>query len=260
MDIYQSGEPCTEPRPFMLLIHGGAFFIGSKTSELWPEIGAELASRGIVAASINYRLQGDDPVPSAEFGPVLDDLIAAFPGAENDPDSVARANAIVSSFEDATNAIRFLIDEADELCIDPERFGMWGSSAGAAIALHVGYGLDEHSISVPKPDVVSDYWGAFFINGLIADDDAPVLIVHGDQDGTVEFERALDIEAQAITLGLDHSFYTIADGLHGFTGSGVATLEFEGTTLLDLTYDFLEDHLQGNDPVYQTITVTLGGE
>lgn len=258
MDIYQSGEPCTDPRPFIVMIHGGGFVGGSRRQSQWIDNAEEMASRGFVAASIDYRVEGDDPVPSAEFTPVLDAIVAANPDTV-DQAPPERVNAIISSFEDATNAIRFLIREADDYCIDPETFGIWGGSAGAFITLHTSYGLDEFSINVPKPDVVVDYWGGFFLDDILAADDPPFLIVHGTNDPTVDFQFALDLEQDALALSVDHSFYTIEGGGHGFGGTQVETLEVNGTTLIDLTYSFLEDHLRGNSPVYETVTLAVQG-
>lgn len=253
MDIYQSGDPCTDPRPFIVMIHGGGFIGGSKSDLPWRINAEEMASRGFVAASIDYRLEGDDPVPSAEFTPVLQALFQTPEGMI--PSNEMRVNAIASAFEDAANAVRYLIDEADTLCIDPDRYGIWGSSAGAFIALHTAYGLDEFSITLPKPNVVGDFWGGVFFPEILDQDDPPFIIVHGDQDPTVQYQQSVNLAARATMLNVDHSFYTVENAGHGFGATQVASLEVGGETLIDLTYNFLEAHLRaGGTPLYETFS------
>ena len=63
---------------------------------------ADLASRGYVTASAEYRLSGEEPFP----GPLYD----------------------------VKAAIRFLRENADQYGIDPDRIAIWGSSAGGHLA------------------------------------------------------------------------------------------------------------------------------
>lgn len=45
-------------RPVVVLVHGGSFEGGDKTSDGEPDLARALASRGYAAFSINYRLTG----------------------------------------------------------------------------------------------------------------------------------------------------------------------------------------------------------
>ncbi|MGZ9115000.1 MAG: carboxylesterase family protein, partial [Brevundimonas sp.] len=60
-----------EPRPVMVWIHGGGFNNGSGTAALYD--GANLAKRGVVVVTVNYRLGRlgffDHPVLAAERAP-----------------------------------------------------------------------------------------------------------------------------------------------------------------------------------------------
>ncbi|TDN90547.1 alpha/beta hydrolase [Microbacterium sp. BK668] len=92
-------------RPAMILVHGGGFTEGSRSS-----MGAlcdQFASRGIVGVAIDYRLLPDHPYPA----PVED------------------ANAAVAWLRQP--------DIAAQYGVDAERVGMLGSSAGAIITASV---------------------------------------------------------------------------------------------------------------------------
>lgn len=258
LDLYQSGELCESPRPVVILIHGGAFRVGSKLSGAWPPIAANLNDRGYVAISINYRLEGDNPVPSAEFTPVRDGLLADFPGPVT-PDQERQADIIASAIEDAVAAIRWTITNADENCIDTSRIGLWGGSAGSVIALHVGYGLDEFAIDVPKPQAVIDYWGRFIGSGFMERSDPPLLILHGDQDGVVSYTLAQDLQAEAQAVSLPHSFYTVAGGRHDFRAIPIGTVNVDGVSIEEVTLRFLDAELLDGTPNYETRTVPLNG-
>ena len=92
-----------EAMPLVIWIHGGGWKSGSKNG-IGPA--AELLSRGYAVASVEYRLSGE----------------AIFPAAVND----------------CKAAISFLRANASKFNIDPQRFGVWGSSAGGHLAAMVG--------------------------------------------------------------------------------------------------------------------------
>ena len=254
LDVYQSGEACTAARPLVLLIHGGGFDAGTKQSGQWPSIGSDLADQGYVAISIDYRLAGDNPVPSAEFYPVRDGILNSGVEAIISNDLQEQADIIASTIEDAVTALRWVEDNDDDLCVDISRISIWGESAGAVIGLHVTYGLDEYSIYTPQPDVLIDYWGRFIFDGLMESGDAPLLILHGDQDDVVDYSFAQSIQAEAATNSISYSFYTVAGGGHGFDAIPIDSLTVDGTSLRQITYNFIDAHLNGGTPLYETKT------
>lgn len=258
LDIYQSGAVCSAPRPFVMLIHGGGFTTGSKNASDLRNIAAELVARGYVAISINYRLLGDNPLPSAEFQPLRADLLTAF-NSVGYPNSANFTNAVASAFEDTLKALRWVSANAGQHCIEDTLAALWGSSAGAVIAMHVAYGLDEYSIVQSKPDVVIDYWGRLVQYGVIEQFDPPLFILHGDQDGTVLYQEALKLETEATAAQLPFSFYTVAGGGHGFGGVRIETVTVDGVSILDLTLDFIDEHLKTVSPLYETRTVPAAG-
>jgi acetyl esterase len=103
-------------RPVVVFFHGGGFRSGDKSS-----VPAWLVTRcleaGISVASANYRLSQTAPFPA----PMLD----------------------------GARAIQFMRFNAKELGIDPTRIAACGSSAGAGIALWVGFHDD---LADPRSD------------------------------------------------------------------------------------------------------------
>ncbi len=123
------------PAPLVIWIHGGAFMVGDKHSMPRRDFGpppkptgmfgpfqiqvpnvAVLVSRGYAVASLNYRL-------SKSF------LDGALPGVQ-----------------DGKAAVRFLRANAGKYNLDPNRFAVWGNSAGGYMAAIIGVTGDQPTI------------------------------------------------------------------------------------------------------------------
>ena len=152
-------------RPFVMLIHGGGFEEGSKSMSPWRSLAGDITDLGYTAISIDYRMIGDRPRPSAEFEPVRNDILASGLGPLITYDLHQQADVIASAIEDSVTALRWVEANQEDLCVDMSRFAVWGDSAGAVMGLHAAYGMDEYDIPVPEPDVVIDYWGRFITDG-----------------------------------------------------------------------------------------------
>jgi len=63
LDLYVPVVEGQDRFPLVVTIHGGGFNGGSKAKTAF--VSDQFAQRGYIVASINYRLSGDDPVPSA---------------------------------------------------------------------------------------------------------------------------------------------------------------------------------------------------
>ena len=93
--------------PLIIWIHGGGWSIPELTKKYRPTNGAVQACReGFAFASVEYRLVTEKPFPAP--------------------------------IEDCKCAVRFLRANAEELGLDPDRFGIWGESAGGQLAALVG--------------------------------------------------------------------------------------------------------------------------
>ena len=111
LDLYlpQNGAA---PRPLVVWIHGGGWSGGSRFPA--PAHARRLLNFGVAVASISYRLTSQAGQWGAE--PVI------FP----------------AQIHDSKAAIRWLRAHAAEYQIDPNRVGVWGSSAGGHLAALVG--------------------------------------------------------------------------------------------------------------------------
>ena len=93
------------PFPLIISIHGGAFMMGDKVDgQLTPMLAG--LDRGYAVASINYRFSNE----------------AKFPAQINDVKA----------------AIRFLRANATKYHLDPDKFAVWGGSAGGYLAALAG--------------------------------------------------------------------------------------------------------------------------
>ena len=101
LDVF-APEKADGALPLIVWIHGGAWSGGDK------RLGMALAetTRGYVVASINYRLSGEAKWPAQIF--------------------------------DCKAAVRFLRANAKTYNIDPDRIGVWGSSAGGHLVAMLG--------------------------------------------------------------------------------------------------------------------------
>lgn len=131
LDLYLP-ETTDRSAPLIIWIHGGGWQGGSKENALPLRQG--WLDQGYAIASINYRLSGH----------------AVFP----------------AQIEDCKAAIRWLRAHAAEYGIDPQRFGVWGSSAGGHLAALVGTSGDVKAFDVgahldqsSRVQVVCDYYG-----------------------------------------------------------------------------------------------------
>ena len=106
LDFWKAKGEDGKATPLVVFIHGGGFRGGDKAG-LPAGLVAGCLEAGISVASINYRLSEDAPFPA----PMLD----------------------------GARAIQFLREKADRWGIDPDRIAASGGSAGAGIALWIGF-------------------------------------------------------------------------------------------------------------------------
>lgn len=104
MDIYHPQTLSSEPKPAVLVIHGGAWVSGKRQD--MATMCEALAQEGFLAATVSYRLAPKHKWPTM--------------------------------VEDVRTAVRYLRSRAAELKIDPNRLGAAGASAGGHLALLLG--------------------------------------------------------------------------------------------------------------------------
>lgn len=109
LDVY-APEKSSTARPLIVWVHGGAWRSGNK--DRCPAL--RLLTEGYVVASVNYRLSYE----------------AVYP----------------AQIQDCRAAIRWLRANAEKYSIDPDRIGVWGSSAGGHLVALLGTSGDVESL------------------------------------------------------------------------------------------------------------------
>lgn len=192
MDIYYPVADTALLRPLVILAHGGSFMHGDRKSDRLPELCVDLAKRGYVAVSIEYRLTH---------------LI----GMSN---KAAAYRNILNSVADGRACIQWFLNDAakgNAWHIDTTKIFVGGVSAGAILSEQLGF-LDKRvegnnalfrAVKRYLPD--STFHAAKLVRGIISlagavldtsiiNHNAPgILHIHGDEDRVVPYgyKRAL---------------------------------------------------------------------
>lgn len=251
LELYQpSGAGVPDNRPAIILIHGGGFVSGNRFNARLIEMCKRMARRGYACVSIDYRLQGDNPVVGTPFVPI-ENLF----NLSGDP----RGAAAAASTEDAWAAYQWIVNNASGLNIDINRVGVGGSSAGAVTALYMGYALDKTGVAAPNTfAAVFDMWGALLgPSSLIQAGDAPLLITHGDSDLTVSVDAAYTLETQSIAVGLTHEIYILPGAGHGYDIFNELVTPSE--TMFDRTVAFFYQHVALDESSDYKVPMTTTG-
>jgi hypothetical protein len=113
-------------RPFVLLIHGGAFIAGDR-SEMYYQC-MEFARRGFVTATINYRLGWN--CTGTDFLSICLLCGNLYPNIKV---------ATYEAAQDGRAAMRYIDAHSSNYKIDSDNYFIGGASAGSITALHVAY-------------------------------------------------------------------------------------------------------------------------
>ena len=205
------------PFPTCILVHGGGFTKGDKTSFIKP-LFEPLTKAGFAWFTINYRL-----APTHRFP---------------------------ANIEDTEAAIRWVKAHAKEYKVDIARIAIIGESAGGHIVSLVGvrakgetsvaavvpfYAPHDLELQVKSRNALGPSMEALF--GLTELNDAawkvlrdasstsylrkdlpPYLLIHGDKDDKVPFEQSVQFQQKMKALGARCDFISIKDGGHGMGG------------------------------------------
>jgi acetyl esterase/lipase len=104
LHVLRPKAPASVPMPVVVWVHGGGWSGGNRDGGIGRL--APLAQKGYFCASIEYRLSGEAPFPA--------------------------------QIEDCKCSIRFLRAKAKQFQLDPDRIGVWGSSAGGHLVALLG--------------------------------------------------------------------------------------------------------------------------
>lgn len=181
MDLYLPADTCAV-HPCVVFVYGGGFINNNQREKYITQYCRRMADAGFVTAATDYRL-GLKGVKSKS-------LLALAKNYDK---------AIKASTEDLFSAVRYLIDHADELKIDPAQIILIGSSAGAMTVLQADYELgNRNPLAADMPDgfrfaaVVSFSGAIFSVDGKCkwrVQAPAPTLFYHGTSDELVVYDK-----------------------------------------------------------------------
>lgn len=184
LDVYQ---PSSANGYTVVHIFGGGFISGARTTKWDADYCRLLADNGYTAVCIDYRL-GLRGVNNVGLGNIA-----------------AIERAILMATEDCSEAVKYLVENAEALHIDPQKIILEGSSAGAITALMTDYARCNQlpaAASLPadwQPAGVVAYSGAIFSQqGKVRwsaskasanTKPAPTLLFHGTADKIVPYKQ-----------------------------------------------------------------------
>jgi hypothetical protein len=186
--LYSPINSSSQMKPLVIFAHGGAFVTGSRKSKAIKFLAEELAKRGFVTASIEYRLS---------LLRTWDLLEAGYVG-----------------MQDGNAAIKYFKSNAQKLGIDTSRIFIAGISAGGTIALHSGH-VDRKDTNQTSFQGLDDKYGCYNCTGghfnfttkvkgvinivggtsepKILDTNIPTLHIYCDQDSVLPSNRGVPL-------------------------------------------------------------------
>ncbi len=243
-DLYfPAADPVGGRFPVVLLMHGGGFNDGDKARDREVQMAIELARHGHACMSINYKLWNKG----------------------------IRKPTWPRSLHDAKSAVLWLRANAERLRIDPARVAALGNSVGGNLALMLATTtaadglepLDAPANGDTRVACAIDLYGALDLPNYhdmkmfqqtreenpaiyrqaspvthVSAGDAPILIVHGTADETVDVSQARTMAAALARAGVEHQLEIVPDAPHTFY------LVSKARDFRPLVFGFLDKYLK----------------
>ena len=233
MDVYDPAEGSEntfmgKQKPAIVFMFGGGFIRGTRDDQSYNSWFRMLTDNGYRVISIDYRLglKGSDKVGIAQVN-VLD-------------------KAIHMAVEDLFSATAFMIENADQLGIDPDNIVISGSSAGAISVMQAEYEIANRTQWASVLPEGFNYAGVMSFSGAILSREGkvdwktapcPTLMLHGTADKLVPYRQIAffnlgffgggKLVKRFQKYGLDYNMYHFVDYGHEIAGSMYSTLDLQ---------------------------------
>lgn len=223
-------------KPTIIFMFGGGFIRGTRDDESYNGWFRTMTENGYRVISIDYRLglKGSNKVGVAQVN-VLD-------------------KAIHMAVEDLFSATDFIIENAEQLGVDPANIVISGSSAGAITVMQAEYEIANRTSWASALPAGFNYAGVMSFSGAILSREGkvdfkstpcPVMMLHGTSDELVPYDQIKvfnlgffgggKLVERFQKYGLNYNMYHFIDYGHEIAGS------MDTTT--DLQFKFLENNV-----------------
>lgn len=215
LDIYEPEKDTQQQRPLFVIVHGGAFNSGERNDKSLINLAENIAKKGYVVASIDYRLLNKNKSFSCNLP--INEALKIYQNAA----------------EDLLNALLYLVTYKNDFKIDGSKIILFGLSAGAETALNVVYNRELLIKNVEKyrsikPSAFISISGGILNADLITKENAiPGVLYHGTDDKIVPYKKGAHHSCNSIDKG-----FLIIDGSKNI----VDKLETFNTSFLFYSY------------------------
>ena len=253
LDVY---EPIDAPgnRPAMIIIHGGAFRLGSRDDGRFVRMAEYFASRGWVTISIDYRLVGDYGTIPQEWQDGIQQFV--------DPSNQETTLAVYAASRDSKAAVRWLHANADTYQINTDHVTALGMSAGASLAImlgttnadiyrdeltleddptlastNLGQPADVHTIiALSMTPAANTLIETVYGIDTYDETDAPIMIMNGTEDRLVDISEAEMLRDQYEAIGVPYAYYPVEGAGHTLQ---FMNAEVDGMPPMELAFTFV---------------------
>lgn len=268
LDVYVPDNSFPRPRPVVAYVHGGSWTGHDKSEEdlvLWANVRAELLSRGYVVTTLNYRLATSDP--STKWPAQIHDLKCAVrhlraDGADYGVDG-DRIGVWGASAGGHLVAMLGVTDGVSPTVHDFEgTLGYGGVSSAVQATIPIGGISDMTFTQAPNHDELNFIGGSTAFNSWpgpsneldeaspiwwASSDDPPFLIIHGEEDATVDVAQGQRLFDYLDTAGAGvvelQRVVNAGHDLQDVTGPAMPSV----SQLVQQVSDFFDTHI-GNAP------------
>ena len=250
LDILRPKITLGDPMPAIIWIHGGAWRFGDKNN---PPT-RPLAARGYFTASIDYRLSSEATFPAAveDCKCAVRWLRANAAKYHVDPNRIG-----VWGGSAGGHLVEFLGTTAD----DPkfEGTGGWKGTSSRVAAVISYFGPSDFTRGPEKfqggrgtavvdfiggtPEQKSAAYRAASPITHVSKTSAPMLLIHGDHDGTVPVDQSVRMAAALKQAGAEVKLIVVTNGVHGFAINKVLPISPGPAEIQTAVFDWFNKHL-----------------
>lgn len=209
LDLYEPENDSLPKRPLFVIMHGGGFNSGERNTKSLISLAENVAKKGFVVASIDYRLLGKNKFFNCSY-PASKKLKVYSNGAD-----------------DLLSALEYLIKYKSNFKIDDSKIILLGISAGAGAILNITYNRELVIKNLKryahiKPAAVISISGAVLNADLISKkNDTPGIFYHGVDDKVIPYDKgphqSCKLKSKGVLM-LDGS-YRIVEKLESYNAS-----------------------------------------